>query len=61
MSAPHPRIGSTRQGSEQVAAGEVTLFSAISGSSGLGVLVVLAVVATVWVILTARGSRPKKD
>ena len=32
---------------------------AISGSNGLAVLIVLAVVATVWVILTFRSSRPK--
>jgi len=35
------------------------MISTISGSNGLAVLIVLAVVATVWVLLTVRSSRPK--
>jgi hypothetical protein len=38
---------------------EVTMISAIFGSNGLPVLIVLAVVAAVWVLLTVRSSRPK--
>jgi len=35
------------------------MINAISGTNGLAVLIVLAVVATVWVLLTVRSSRPK--
>jgi len=35
------------------------MVSAISGSNGLAVLIVLAVVATAWVLLTVRSTRPK--
>ena len=36
------------------------MVGAISGSNGFAVLIVLAVVATVWVILTFSSSGPKK-
>jgi len=35
------------------------MISAISGGNGLAVLIVLAVIATAWVLLTVRSSRPK--
>ena len=38
----------------------MTMISTIYGANGLAVLITLAVVATVWVLLTVRSSRPKK-
>jgi hypothetical protein len=35
------------------------MIGAISGTNGLAVLITLAVVATVWALLTVRSSRPK--
>jgi hypothetical protein len=35
------------------------MIDAISGTNGVAVLIVLAVVATVWILLTVRSSRPK--
>jgi len=35
------------------------MISAISGTNGLAVLITIALVATVWVLLTIRSSRPK--
>ena len=35
------------------------MIGALYGSNGVAVLITLAVVATVWVLLTVRSSRPK--
>ena len=59
-SDPLPAIrGALGRAEEYGSLSEVTMISAISGSNGLAVLITLAVVATVWVLLTVRSSRPK--